>query len=247
MFVSNRRLDVGLWQRSRLGVLATAFQRATIPVSREYFGRRRLDCAIGVRVGGIAIAPDVHICCDSREPGFASRICALRYAFPQLRGFAIPERCSRAQDQPRCPRKVIPSAVIASVAVIPLCLNSGGQKRLNAATIDRCRHISIALYLLYEQRRYELAEKEIGQALLAQPNDARSLALLALCLLEQEKFTEATQRAQEAVGNAPDESFSHHTLGRVWFQRNYLDQAEQETQAALAIDPHVTGYYVTQA
>ena len=58
-------------------------------------------------------------------------------------------------------------------------------------------------YLLYEQRRYELAEKEIGQALTVNPNDARSLALLALCLLEQEKFTEATQRAQEAVGNAP--------------------------------------------
>jgi tetratricopeptide (TPR) repeat protein len=101
-------------------------------------------------------------------------------------------------------------------------------------------------YLLYEQRRYELAEKEIGQALVAQPNDGRSLALLALCLLEQEKFTEATERAQEAVGNAPDESFSHHTLARVWYERNYLDEAERETQAALAIDPHVSGYYVTQ-
>jgi tetratricopeptide (TPR) repeat protein len=101
-------------------------------------------------------------------------------------------------------------------------------------------------YLLYEQRRFALAEKEIGQALVAHPNDARSLALLALCLLEQEKFTEATQRAQEAVGNAPDESFSHHTLARVWFERNYLDEAEQETQAAIAIDPHVPGYYVTQ-
>ena len=101
-------------------------------------------------------------------------------------------------------------------------------------------------YLLYEQRRYELAEKEIGQALVSQPNDARSLALLALCLLEQQKYTEATQRAQEAVGNAPDESFSHHTLARVWYERNYLDEAEQETQAALAIDPHVPGYYVTQ-
>jgi tetratricopeptide (TPR) repeat protein len=101
-------------------------------------------------------------------------------------------------------------------------------------------------YLLYEQRRYELAEKEIGQALIVNPNDARSLALLALCLLEQEKFTEATQRAQEAVGNAPDESFSHHTLARVWYERNYLDEAERETQAALAIDPHVPGYYVTK-
>jgi tetratricopeptide (TPR) repeat protein len=101
-------------------------------------------------------------------------------------------------------------------------------------------------YLLYEQRRYDMAEKEIGQALIAQPNDARSLALLALCLLEQEKFAQATERAEQAVVYAPDESFSHHTLARVWFARNYLDEAEQETQAALAIDPHVPGYHVTQ-
>jgi tetratricopeptide (TPR) repeat protein len=100
-------------------------------------------------------------------------------------------------------------------------------------------------YLLYDQRRYDLAEKEVGQALLSEPNDARSLALLALCLLEQEKFTEATQRAQEAVGNAPDESFSHYTLARVWIERNYLDQAEPEIHAALAIDPHFPHYHVT--
>ncbi|MEX2139620.1 MAG: tetratricopeptide repeat protein [Pirellulales bacterium] len=100
-------------------------------------------------------------------------------------------------------------------------------------------------YLLYDQRRYDLAEKEVGQALLADPNDGRSLALLALCLLEQQKFTEATQRAQEAVGNAPDESFSHYTLARVWIERNYLDQAELEIQAALAIDPHFPHYHVT--
>jgi tetratricopeptide (TPR) repeat protein len=100
-------------------------------------------------------------------------------------------------------------------------------------------------YLLYDQRRYELAEREVGQALLAQPNDARSLALLALCLLEQEKYSEATERAQEAVGNAPDESFSHYTLARVWIERNYLDRAEPEIQAALAIDPHLPHYHVT--
>lgn len=100
-------------------------------------------------------------------------------------------------------------------------------------------------YLLYDQRRYELAEKEVGQALLSEPNDARSLALLALCLLEQEKLTEATERAQEAVGNAPDESFSHYTLARVWIERNYLDRAEPEIQAALAIDPHFPHYHVT--
>jgi tetratricopeptide (TPR) repeat protein len=100
-------------------------------------------------------------------------------------------------------------------------------------------------YLLYDQRRYDLAEKEVGQVLLEEPNDARSLALLALCLLEQEKFTEATHRAQEAVANAPDESLSHYTLARVWIERNFLDQALAEIQTALAIDPHFPHYHVT--
>jgi tetratricopeptide (TPR) repeat protein len=100
-------------------------------------------------------------------------------------------------------------------------------------------------YLLFDQRRYEMAEKEVGQALATAPNDARSLALLALCLLEQEKFAPAAERAQEAVLYAPDESFSHHTLARVYFEQNDLAGAEREVQTALAIDPHVPGYHVT--
>ncbi len=57
-------------------------------------------------------------------------------------------------------------------------------------------------YLLYEQRRYAMAEIEAGQALLQQPNDSRALSLLAHCLLEQEKFAEATERAKEAIHSA---------------------------------------------
>lgn len=102
-------------------------------------------------------------------------------------------------------------------------------------------------YLLYEQRRYAMAETEAGQALLEAPNDARTLSLLALCLLEQEKFEEATQRAQEAILNAPDSGFGHYAMARVWTERNYLDRAEESIRAAIALAPDAPEYRVALA
>lgn len=102
-------------------------------------------------------------------------------------------------------------------------------------------------YLLYEQRRYEMAEKEVGQALLQQPNDPRALALLAHCLVEQEKFAEATERAKEAVHSAPDAPFTHHALANVWLARNYLDEAEGAIKAAISLDPLAPQYHTLLA
>ena len=91
-------------------------------------------------------------------------------------------------------------------------------------------------YLLYQQRRWGMAESEAGQALLQQPNDPRALALLAHCLVEQEKFAEATERAKEAVHSAPDAAFTHHALAYVWLARNYLDEAEDAMKTAIELD-----------
>jgi tetratricopeptide (TPR) repeat protein len=102
-------------------------------------------------------------------------------------------------------------------------------------------------YLLYEQRRWGMAESEAGQALLQQPNDPRALALLAHCLLEQEKFDEATERAKEAVHSAPDAAFTHHALANVWLARNYLDEAEESIRTAISLDPQAPQYHTLLA
>ena len=62
--------------------------------------------------------------------------------------------------------------------------------------------------LLLEQTRYDLAEQELRQALVLEPNDAVAHALLAFCLVHQDKYAEASQESEAAIHLAPDEPFA---------------------------------------
>lgn len=97
--------------------------------------------------------------------------------------------------------------------------------------------------LLLEQSRYELAERELRQALADAPNDAGAHALLSLCLIESKKYAEATQAAEQAIHLAPDAPFGHYVLSRVMLSRNRLDQAAEAAQAAIHIDPLDADYW----
>jgi Flp pilus assembly protein TadD len=50
--------------------------------------------------------------------------------------------------------------------------------------------------LLLQQARFDLAEQELRQVLIANPNDAQAHALLSICLLRKEDFATATEEAQ---------------------------------------------------
>ena len=69
-------------------------------------------------------------------------------------------------------------------------------------TVDRAA-------MLFQQSRFDLAEQELRQALMADPNDPHAHALLALCLARREEFAEATSEAHTAVGLAPDWAYAH--------------------------------------
>jgi len=93
--------------------------------------------------------------------------------------------------------------------------------------------------LLLAQRRYDLAERELRGILAEDPNDGGSLALLALCILnDSERLTEATETAQRGVTVAPDESLNHYALAACYLRRNRNDEAEAAVQVSLALDPH---------
>ena len=98
-------------------------------------------------------------------------------------------------------------------------------------------HFERAL-LLYQQRRYEHAEKELVQVMASNPNDAVAHSLMGMCLLQRERFEEATEHAQQAIGLAPDVPFVHSTLARIWATRNHLDTAEAACDTAISLDPH---------
>ena len=92
--------------------------------------------------------------------------------------------------------------------------------------------------LLLAQRRYDLAERELRSMLAVEPNEGGSLALLALCILnDSERMTEATETAQRGVMVAPDESLNHYALAACYLRRNRNDEAEAAIQVSLTLDP----------
>jgi tetratricopeptide (TPR) repeat protein len=97
--------------------------------------------------------------------------------------------------------------------------------------------------VLVEQGRYDLAEKELRQALAADPDDGYCHALLALCLCEQEKYDAATDEAKRAIGLAPDVPFSHFLMGRVLLERNHFPEAAAAADQALRLDPSNADHY----
>jgi len=60
------------------------------------------------------------------------------------------------------------------------------------------QHLERAI-LLAQQSRFDLAENELRQALVLEPENAHAHALLATCLAEREKFDEATAEATQAI------------------------------------------------
>jgi len=90
--------------------------------------------------------------------------------------------------------------------------------------------------VLIQQARFDLAEKELRQVLGAEPDDAASQALLALCLSGQKKYKEATQAAREAIARAPDWAFTHYVLASILDDRDRLDEAEVALREAIRLD-----------
>lgn len=90
--------------------------------------------------------------------------------------------------------------------------------------------------LLIQQSRYELALKELQQALVTDPHDALAHALTSLCLAEQNKLTEAQAAARRAAHLAPDFSFAHLVLGNVLLQQEKLKEAEAAASEAIRLD-----------
>jgi tetratricopeptide (TPR) repeat protein len=96
--------------------------------------------------------------------------------------------------------------------------------------------------MLYEQSRFDLAEREVRMDLEGDPGNATALALLALCQAERGSIREATWSAQEAVTREPDLPFAHYALASVLQDRERLDEAQQSILEAIRLDPKNTNY-----
>lgn len=82
-----------------------------------------------------------------------------------------------------------------------------------------------------------MAEKELRQHLVQEPNDGFGHSLLAISLLEQERLDDAEQAAREGIGNMPDLAFAHYALARVLSSRNREAEAVGAIHEAIRLEP----------
>jgi tetratricopeptide (TPR) repeat protein len=97
--------------------------------------------------------------------------------------------------------------------------------------------------MLFSQGRLDLAEKELRQAIAAEPNDGTAYSYLAICLANREQWQEATETAQRGVGLDPDSAYAHYALASVLQDRNMYPQARASVAEALRLDPHRPAYW----
>jgi tetratricopeptide (TPR) repeat protein len=101
--------------------------------------------------------------------------------------------------------------------------------------------------ILFEQRRYGDAERELKQVLSGDPHDAHAHAMLGLCLAERKDYAGATSEADAAVGLEPALPFAHYVRALVLTDRNRFDEAATAIHDALRLDPFNPDFYALQA
>src|SRR5262245_2550591 len=92
---------------------------------------------------------------------------------------------------------------------------------------------------LFDSGRADLAERLVRRDLERDPSDARSHALLAMCLRRLNQHGEALCEAHEAVRLAPDLAFAQYALGVVHCAegRKGLSQARSALVQAIGLNP----------
>ncbi len=97
--------------------------------------------------------------------------------------------------------------------------------------------------LLYEQGRHKMAVEEARLALGEDPDNLEAGIVLALALIDLEKFDEAETAAGRAIGLAPDFAVTHYVMARVLHGRNRIREATSAIREAISLDPHAADFH----
>lgn len=101
--------------------------------------------------------------------------------------------------------------------------------------------------ILYQQHRFDLAEKELKQSLAGDPHKAEAHAMLALCLAQRQAYADASAEADQAVGLAPDLPFAHYARASILLERRRYNEAALAIHEALRLNSYDPDYYSLQA
>lgn len=101
--------------------------------------------------------------------------------------------------------------------------------------------------ILIDTKRPADAAKMVRQALAQDPNHGRALALLALCLLQQNAYGEALEAAQQAVKQEPENAWVLYILGFAYFLNGDKKTAREMADNALRLNPTDPRMYALMA
>jgi uncharacterized protein (AIM24 family)/Tfp pilus assembly protein PilF len=88
---------------------------------------------------------------------------------------------------------------------------------------------------LYDARRFDEAERQLEEAYLLRPRDARVLNLLGLVYFRGNKLIKAEEVYRKLVAENADAPTLFYNLGLICFKLNRLDDAEQAFRKALEL------------
>ncbi|MBX6315032.1 MAG: tetratricopeptide repeat protein [Isosphaeraceae bacterium] len=101
--------------------------------------------------------------------------------------------------------------------------------------------------VLYQQSRFDLAERELRRSLADDPDHPVAHALLAFCLASAKRLAEALDEAQTAIRLAPGLPFAHYALATVLYDQRRLPEAEEAIQEAIRLDPEDADHFTVLA
>ncbi|MDR2982894.1 MAG: tetratricopeptide repeat protein [Puniceicoccales bacterium] len=97
--------------------------------------------------------------------------------------------------------------------------------------------------LLHLQRRHAEAEQELRQSLVSTPGDPDCLALLALCLSEQNKLGEACSTIRQAISVIPDSGHLHYIHAHILVAAERYGPAFSAINEAIRLDSGDDDYF----
>jgi Tfp pilus assembly protein PilF len=101
--------------------------------------------------------------------------------------------------------------------------------------------------MLIQQSRFELAETELRQALVDDPDNSLAHAFLAICQVEAKQYNEATETIKTAIGLEPDSAFNFYVASTISDARNQFKKAESEILHAISMDHSEPEYFAQLA
>jgi len=112
-------------------------------------------------------------------------------------------------------------------------------------------HLERAMVLI-QQNRWDMAQKELEQALAQDPEDAQAHAMLSHCYLQNSddtpaKLQRATHEAEEAIRCDAGYPGAHAALARVMLRRNRFPEARTAAAEAIRLRPDESDFYVLAA